>query len=144
MKVIQGVVVLLVGALYLNIANAQESGKWESPKSVEGAQTVTLEQAKQLYADGIVFIDVRSSRQYGNRHIMRAVNLPLKTEFTQQNLLMHVQKDEPLVLYCNGINCGLSYRAAKKAVEWGFTRVKYFREGIREWGLDDNPMAYAE
>ena len=117
-----------------------ESSEWRSPLTVEGTQTISLEQAKEYHGIGMVFIDVRSPRQYNKRHIPGAINLFIKDEFTEANLLKHVKKDTPFAIYCNGIHCSLSYKAAEKAVAWGFTQIKYFREGARAWRLDGNEL----
>ncbi len=135
---------LLAGLSLVQPLTAEESTKWVSPETVAGTETVNLEQAKQLHADGVVFIDVRSPRQYRKRHIDGAINLYIKDRLTEENLLKHVAKDKPFVIYCNGISCSLSYRAAEKALGWNFTQIKYFREGIFAWRRDGNPLAYGD
>lgn len=134
--------IIFTGLLFLTSANAAESGKWQSPESVDGTETVSLEQAKTLHANGVKFVDVRSIRQYKKRHIQRAIHLYIDDAFTEQNLLKHVKKDEPFIIYCNGAHCSLSYKASEKAVAWGFTGIKYFRDGFRAWRLDGNPLEY--
>lgn len=124
--------------------NATENEKWEAPEFVEGAITLNLQQAKKLHTEGITFVDVRSDRQYEKRHIPTALHLSIKTEFTEANLLKHFKKDTPFVLYCNSVRCSQSYRATKKAVSWGFTNVKYYRNGFRAWRLDGNPLEYGK
>ncbi|MDJ0833711.1 MAG: rhodanese-like domain-containing protein [Gammaproteobacteria bacterium] len=135
---------LVAGLSLVQPLTAEESTKWVSPETVAGTETVNLEQAKQLHADGVVFIDVRSPRQYRKRHIDGAINLYIKDRLTEENLLKHVAKDKPFVIYCNGISCSLSYRAAEKALGWNFTQIKYFREGIFAWRRDGNPLAYGD
>ena len=41
--------------------------------------------------------------------------------------------DTPLLFYCNGERCLRSSHAAKMAVNWGYTRVYWFRGGWQEW-----------
>ena len=136
--------VLAAGLSLVQPLTAEESAKWVSPETVAGTETVDLEQAKQMHADGVVFIDVRSPRQYRKRHIHGAINLYIKDNLSEETLLKHVAKDKPFVIYCNGISCSLSYRAAEKAVGWNFTQIKYFREGIFAWRRDGNPLAYGD
>lgn len=134
---------LLISILFFcNHLLAESSGKWLSPETVDGAETINLEQAKLMHADGVKFIDVRSLRQFKKRHIPGAIHLYINDDFNQQNLLKHVKKSEPLIIYCNGAHCSLSYKAAEKAVEWGFTRVKYYRDGFRAWRKDGYPLEY--
>lgn len=133
---------LISGFFFSSFVMAEDSARWLSPETVDGTETVSLEQAKQLHSKGTTFIDVRSERQYRKRHIPGAVNLYIKDKFTQQNLLKQISKDEPFVIYCNGRHCSLSYKASEKAVDWGFTQIKYFRDGARAWRLDGNPLEY--
>jgi rhodanese-related sulfurtransferase len=95
-----------------------------------------------MYAEGVTFIDVRSPRQYKKRHIAGAVHLYIKDAFTEQNLSKLGPKETALVIYCNGAHCSLSYKAAEKAVAWGYTNIKYYRDGFRAWRLDGNPLEY--
>jgi len=136
---------LIIPALLFFITlNAKENEKWEAPEFVEGAKTLNLQQAKKLHTEGIKFVDVRSDRQYEKRHIPTALHLSIKTEFTEANLLKYFKKDTPFVLYCNSVRCSQSYRATKKAVSWGFTNVKYYRNGFRAWRLDGNKLEYGK
>jgi rhodanese-related sulfurtransferase len=50
------------------------------------------------------------------------------------------KKDQPIVIYCSGVKCSRSYRASEKAVEWGYTKVYYFRGGIVEWKKAGYPV----
>ena len=134
---------LLISAfIFVNNAFAEGKEKWKSPETVEGTEAISLEQAKVMHAEGVTFVDVRSSRQYNKRHIPGAIHLYIKDEFTEVNLLMHVKKNESFVVYCNGAHCSLSSKAARKAVAWGFTKIKYYRDGFRAWRKDGNPLEY--
>ena len=134
--------VLFLSLVFSSGELAAQSEKWQSPETVPGTETITLDQAKALHDEGVVFIDVRSARQYNNRHIPGAINLFLRDGFSEENLLKYVTRDTPFVIYCNGISCSLSYKSAAKAVAWGFNQVKYFRAGIRAWRLSGNPLEY--
>jgi rhodanese-related sulfurtransferase len=142
MKFMLKSLLLIISFLFCHQLLAEESGKYQSPESVEGTETISLEQAKKMHAEGVIFIDVRSPRQYKKRHIAGAVHLYIKDNFSEQNLLKLGQKDTPYILYCNGVHCSLSYKAAEKAVAWGFTNIKYYRDGFRAWRLDGNPIEY--
>lgn len=133
---------LLIIGLLLSAQSVAESGNYQSPEFVEGSETISLQQAKQMYAEGAIFIDVRSPRQFNKRHIEGAKHLYLKDAFTQQNLLKLGTKDTPFILYCNGVHCSMSSQAARKAVAWDFTQIKYYRDGFRAWRKDGNPVEY--
>ncbi len=133
---------LIISGFFIFTSSYAESTKWKSPETVDGTETVTLEQAKTMHINGVKFVDVRSPRQFKKRHIKGAIHLYINDAFTEQNLLKYVKKDEPFIIYCNGAHCSLSYKAATKAVDWGFTGIKYFRDGFRSWRLDGNALEY--
>jgi rhodanese-related sulfurtransferase len=113
---------------------------WRSPESVEGAITTSLSDAKKLYDEGAMFIDVRNPRLFAKNHIPGAHHLDLKNAFEETAVSALAGKDDPIVIYCSGVKCSRSYRASAKAVSWGFMRVHYFREGMVEWRKAGYPM----
>ena len=119
-------------------------GDWSSPLEVEGATTITVEQAKELYDSGVAFIDVRNPRLYARRHVPGAHHLDLKDAFTEQSLSQVVSRDQPLVIYCSGAKCSRSSRASEQAVSWGFEKVHYFRGGMSDWMNAGLPLAAAD
>ena len=120
--------------LLLFAGSAQGGDKdYRSPEQVEGTVAVDLAEARRLQEAGVTFVDVRNPRLYARRHIPGAVHLDLKDRFTEETLAEVVAKDEPFVVYCSGVTCSRSYRAAARAVKWGYTQVHYFRGGIVEW-----------
>jgi len=109
------------------------AAKKVSPETVDGATTVSTQEAKQLFDRGIVFIDVRSNRDWEAGRIPGSVHIELKHEFTQQSLGAVVSKDQPVVLYCNSIGCMRSSHASQKAVSWGYSKIYYYRLGFPDW-----------
>lgn len=122
-------------------AAAAAGADWESPAAVAGATTVSPEQARALHAQGVPFVDVRSARQFGIRHIPGAHHLDLNDGFGKEALQRIAAQAQPLVIYCNGVKCSRSYNACEQAVAWGFTQVHYFRGGIAEWRRAGLPVA---
>ncbi len=117
---------------------------YEAPQRVAGATTITVEKAERLHGDGVVFVDVRNPRLYARRHIPGAVHLDLYDDFNLANLRAVAAPDEPLVLYCSGAGCSRSSQAAEWAVEWGHSRVHYFRGGIVAWRDAGLPLVETE
>jgi rhodanese-related sulfurtransferase len=107
--------------------------QYRSPESVDGAITASAEEAKAPFDQGVVFIDVRNPRLYAKGHIVGAQHLDLKNGFAENAVAALVGRDQPLVIYCSGVNCSRSYRASAQAVSWGFAQVHYFRGGIADW-----------
>ncbi|MBI3709047.1 MAG: hypothetical protein HY246_15420 [Proteobacteria bacterium] len=50
--------------------------------------------------------------------------------------------DIPLVFYCQGINCWMSYNASLRAIHLGYHNVLWYRGGLEAWkyaGLPTQP-----
>ncbi len=52
-------------------------------------------------------------------------------QFLQQ--VSQGNKSRPLVLYCQNTHCWMSYNAALRAIQLGFTNVLWYRGGIEAW-----------
>jgi rhodanese-related sulfurtransferase len=81
-----------------------------------------------------IIVDARAKAEYNVIRMIGAKNI-LVGMMTEANLLKLRKKDgkAPLVFYCNGITCSKSYKASKKAVEWGFKNVRCYDSGIFNW-----------
>jgi len=121
--------ILAVTAPQVNAGNKD----YRSPEEVPGTTTITAEEAKNLYDEGVAIIDVRNPRLYARRHIPGAHHLDLKTAYNEDALAALAGKDDAIVIYCSGVKCSRSYRASEQAVSWGYKKVKYFRGGIVDW-----------
>lgn len=109
--------------------------------NVEGAKTITTEEAKAMFDKGILFIDVRRQGfRNGGEHIPNAVNISTKHKLTEQALLNVMQKTDPAVFYCHGSKCPASSKGLKKAVKWGFKNLYYFRDGMKGWKDAGHPI----
>jgi rhodanese-related sulfurtransferase len=131
---------LLAVAMVFSVAVKAE---YSSPEHVEGAITTSLAEARALYDKGVVFIDVRNPRLFAKGHVVGAHHLDLKNGFSEEAVAKLVERDEPLVIYCSGVKCSRSYRAAARAVSWGFSQVHYFRGGIVDWRNAGYPVEAA-
>lgn len=104
-----------------------------SPESVPGATSVSTSEAKALFDSGAAFIDVRKDSDYEAGRVPGAIHLNLKSNYSEEALSDEVDKDEDIVIYCNGHKCLRSSAASEKAVEWGFSNVHYYRDGLPGW-----------
>ena len=112
-----------------------------SPPKVIGATTADTMFAKMLLdKGGITFVDVRSAEDFAAGHIVGAKNLSFKGEgFTEQALSAVVKKNKAVLFYCNGVQCSASAGATQQALDWGWTKIFYYRDGYPIWersGLD--------
>ena len=146
MKLFTPVLLLVLGffACLSMTAQAETKKEWRSPEQVEGTITTSLQQAKTLFDEGVVFVDVRNVRLYTKKHIPGAYHLDLKNGFEEEALAAIVKRDQPVVIYCSGVKCSRSYKASATAVSWGFSKVHYFRGGIVAWKNAGYPLKYAD
>ncbi len=140
---IKSSVVLFLSIFAIGTVYAEKSD-YRSPEQVAGAINTSVEQARELYDQGAVFVDVRNPRLYARKHIPGAFHLDLKYNFDEEKLAAIAKKDQPIVIYCSGVKCGRSYRASEKAVSWGYTKVHYFRGGIVDWKKAGYPVEVSE
>nr|WP_146910579.1 rhodanese-like domain-containing protein [Arenimonas daejeonensis] len=50
------------------------------------------------------------------------------------------RKDRPMVFYCQSTQCWMSYNAALRAINLGYTKVLWYRGGIEAWQQAGLPM----
>ena len=125
--------------LSVGVANAADTG-YRSPEHAEGATTINVDEAKWMFDEGVTFIDVRNPRFFARRHVPGAHHLDLKDGYSERALNAIAGLDDPVVIYSSGEQCSRSYRASEMAVNWGYTKVYYFRGGIIDWRDAGLPM----
>jgi rhodanese-related sulfurtransferase len=111
-----------------------------SPETIGGATTVNTAKAKALFDSGALFVDTRKKSDWDAGRIPDAVHLELKSNFTAESLAGEAKKDEPIVCYCNGHKCMRSSKCSVKAVEWGYSKVYYYRDGFPQWKAEGHPV----
>lgn len=110
------------------------AAKGPSPENVDGAQTVSAEQAKKLWLQGAFFIDTRKNSDWEAGRVPGAKHVNIKKpEFNAGTFLQFMNLDDPVVSYCNAEKCHRAANGAKKLVSFGFTKVYYYRDGFPSW-----------
>jgi rhodanese-related sulfurtransferase len=79
-----------------------------------------------------LLVDARNPEEYREAHIPGAINIPQKKIDAYQGLLP-ADKHSEIIFYCNGVKCGKSKKAAKKAIELGYSNVLVYAEGMPVW-----------
>lgn len=80
------------------------------------------------------FIDARASDEYKQGHIPRARSLPYyEIGQYKDSALKGLTVESPLVIYCEGIGCELSFFLGRELKSGGFTNIRLFYGGIPEW-----------
>ena len=110
-----------------------------APGKVIGATTADTLSAKKYLDKKFVFIDVRAEADFQKGRIPGAVNIVFET-LTSEALAAKVKKDDSVVFYCAGLECDTGAAAVSKALEWGWTKVFYYREGYGQWSTVGLPI----
>jgi len=124
---------LFIITLFFMPVLAVNAAKKISPETVSGATTVDTQQAKVLFDQGAIFLDVRSNRDWEAGRIPGSKHLELKKVYSQETLSEIASPDDRLVIYCYSKGCLRSSKACIKAVEWGYKNVYYYRLGYPDW-----------
>ena len=136
------VAVSLASVFMANVAVASE--KKEVAKFIEGTTRVSAEEMIELVEkyDDLVILDARKKSDVAKGFIEGSISLP-NTETNGASLAKHVaSKSTPIAIYCNGIKCGRSVKAAKIALAEGYSKVFWFRGGIQEWEAKGLPVVH--
>ncbi|MES9860262.1 MAG: rhodanese-like domain-containing protein [Candidatus Thiodiazotropha sp. LLP2] len=150
MKLLTATAFLFTG-LFLNVTAyavdipIKRDKSYVSPTSVDGATTVDSAKAHELWKARAWFVDPRKPEQYDAGRIPGALNIEYdpgtpNQQMTAETLGAEVPKDEPVVFYCNAEACDRSSWGAALAVEWGWTKVYYYRDGFPGWTTAGYPV----
>ena len=119
--------------------NSLAPGQTSAPVNVTST-FLTYEEARTLYFRGnVLFVDARHPYDFGLGHIKGAVNLPLQEYDSDHQLVTLIPKDTLLVTYCDGEECNSSVALASKLSSAGFTNVRVFFGGWKEWIAHQQP-----
>ncbi|MCI5224031.1 MAG: rhodanese-like domain-containing protein, partial [Candidatus Electrothrix sp. AR4] len=91
--------------------------------------TGSLKKLLDAEPDDLVVVDARNSEEYQEVHIKGAISVPQK-KFKQYAHLLPKEKSVRIIFYCNGVKCGKSKKAAKKALKMGYMQVFVYAEGM--------------
>ncbi|ACA14844.1 Rhodanese domain protein [Methylobacterium sp. 4-46] len=115
----------------------------QAPMQIQGATTVDAQQILALVEakPDLAIIDNRRPEDFNAGHLDGAVRL-LDTDLTAEALAGIVKaKSAPVLFYCNGPKCGRAAKAAKAAVDLGYTQVYYYSLGMDEWNKLNLPLS---
>lgn len=76
-------------------------------------------------------VDVRSRQDYEKEHIKGAISLPL--DELDRKASSSLRLDDRIITYCDSFICSSSTSGAKMLARKGFTDVRDYKGGLREW-----------
>lgn len=116
------------------IAEEKEVVKTVSELSEEASEIeyISLEVAKTLFDESVLFVDARETEYYHEGHIAGSLNNDMfqKLVFTIDSLQ---SREDMIVTYCDGEDCGSSEDLAYDLLDYGFKKVMVFLDGWEEW-----------
>jgi rhodanese-related sulfurtransferase len=87
------------------------------------------------------FIDARSTDEFKAGRIPASRTLPFyEMETYQAAALKDLKLDSPLILYCEGVGCELSFFLGRELQGMGYTNIKIFYGGYPEWQIAGLPI----
>ena len=101
----------------------------EAGQATEEISTETLQ--KILATGSEPVFDVRFAREYAIAHIPGTTNIYEKE--VERILELYPNRDQPMILYCNGPSCGKSKRTSESLVALGYTKVRRYQLGMPVW-----------
>jgi len=97
---------------------------------------ISIDIAKNLFDQNMLFVDARSEEYYLEGHIPKAVcNDNLDSLITK--IEKQVAIDDGFVVYCSDDDCGSSEELAYLLQEQGFSNIYLFNGGWKQW-VDNN------
>lgn len=121
-----------------------------TPNSIPGGQVITTRGLYSLYQQNLPahIFDVLGGQQVLPKAIpaVFAANAGSFEDQTQQQLAGMLRQvtggatDHPLVFYCQGPQCWMSYNAAVRAIALGYRNVLWYRGGLEAWSQAGLPM----
>ena len=144
-----GMLLLIAAALGFIYTAATEKGMFSHlppalPAQSDGLMTpamISRDRAQMYFEAGTaLFVDARHEFDYKLGHIRGAINIPLRMYETKKATLDTIPKGRLLVAYCDGAECNSSIELSVKLAKDGYTDVKIFFGGWREWTGSNLPI----
>jgi PQQ-dependent catabolism-associated CXXCW motif protein len=115
-----------------------------TPASIPGGQVITTKGLVELIRGGqapVLVLDVLGGPEMiqGAQYAVPASQPGSFSDQTQQQFGQYLQqatggnKQYPIVTYCLSTQCWMSYNAALRAINLGYTNVLWYRGGIEAW-----------
>lgn len=114
------------------LAEAEEISADTETSDEPVLQSISLQQAKKLFEEQVLFVDARGVEYWSEGHIAGAMVNANFMELTF-NINEAQGKSNPIVIYCSDDDCGSSEDLAYDLQYAGFTHLYVFKGGWLEW-----------
>jgi rhodanese-related sulfurtransferase len=90
-----------------------------------------------------IVLDARVEKLYKLGHVPGALNVSrekLAEDYAKVKAILEADKDKPVAIYCNGLDCEDSKMVAEALIKLGYRRVLIFQGGWQEWLFQHLPQ----
>jgi len=96
---------------------------------------ITLDQARALFLQGVLFVDARAESEYVAKHVEGALHLPLEAmdRGTRPPALDVLDPGGKIVIYCGGGDCHASHDLAIRLNALGYKNCYVLKAGFPAW-----------
>ena len=109
----------------VGVLNAERAA--DRPDDVPTIEPKTILEDRDAYH----IVDVRTIFQYRYQHISEAVNIPISSsQWKIRELLADVPKDQPIVFYCNSVQCGWAKVFARYSILHQYENLYVLEVGL--------------
>jgi len=103
-------------------------------QNINEIRALTTEQVYEIFSNREAkFIDARDNWDFADGHIPGAINIPEYKFSPDEPNLKLLDKNEKLIVYCEGDQCDVSKRLALELQKLGFKKVWIYLGGMKEW-----------
>lgn len=108
----------------------------------DDAPFISLADVKKVYEEReSFFIDARSSKEFAEGHIPGSRNLPFyEMDAYGEQALAGATAETPLIVYCEGVGCELSFFLSRELQKSGYKNIRIFYGGYPEWKDSGMPV----
>jgi rhodanese-related sulfurtransferase len=111
------------------------------PLGIQAPPMISRDEAWSFFQSGsALFVDARHDFDFKLGHIKGAINVPLKDYELRKSALGSTPPDRVIVAYCDGAECNSSIELSVKLMKDGYSNVKIFFGGWREWEAANLPV----
>ena len=133
---------LVIFCLFTLLIAPLQANKAIAPLAILSVETVDTQQLIELIqtSNNLIIIDSRKKATYKKGHIEGSINIP-DNKMTPEMLGQYVtEKTQALLFYCDSDKCARSSNAAKKARQWGYSHIYWYRDGWKMWLSEELPI----
>ena len=102
-------------------------------------EIIDLEIAKKFFNDDMLFIDARDDISFIEGHITGAIS-SIPYDDSVDNIFINQGFSEPIVIYCDDKECGLSEELGYRLQAEGFSKIYVFSGGWNQWLMAKLPV----